>query len=310
MVAGGCVAARLIDRRSSVRVRKDCWYAAQCSRSTARRSRSPSRARALPRRRRRLPRSRPRGGGCLGEEDRQARRHDQMVESTPGMLGDPLPFLLVDHVPSPLDRHTGRARIDHQRDGSVRSRGSRPTWLAADSRSHCRASVRKRGPPSSSSLQVVQERLLRQLGWRQVSEVLVQPVRHEGSRDPLVPPRQPAHLLDPGVGDVPVVVDVVIVEDHGARHRRQQPADIGVRPRIAIEAGVLLEVRDLFARSLAYVASRTDELCSVRRNEVRVHLVAEQQERVGPWNLSLLELFRIRPESVDLESLLVFGPRQ
>ena len=71
-----------------------------------------------------------------------------------------------------------------------------------------------------------------------------------------------------------------------------------------------LEVRDLLAGSLAYVAARTDELCSGRRNEVRVHLVAEQQERIGPRGLTVLEPFRIRPECVDLESLLVFGPRQ
>ena len=69
-----------------------------------------------------------------------------------------------------------------------------------------------------------------------------------------------AHLLDPAPGDVPVVVDVVVVEDHRARDRREQPADVGVRPRLAVEAGVLLEVGDLLAGRLARVPRALDEL--------------------------------------------------
>ena len=45
------------------------------------------------------------------QEDRQRRRQYQVVESTAGVLGDPLPFLLVDHVSSPLDGDARRARV-------------------------------------------------------------------------------------------------------------------------------------------------------------------------------------------------------
>ena len=163
------------------------------------------------------------------KEDRQARRQYQVVESTVGMVGDPVPLFLVDHVSSPLDGDARRARVDHQEPGPSEVAVVRPPGRGrlAIPLPGQRAQARS---PVLVIAQVVQERLLRELGGRQVSDVLVEPVRHEGSRDSILPPRQPAHLFDPGVGDVPVVVDVVIVEDHGARHRRQQPADIGVRP--------------------------------------------------------------------------------
>jgi hypothetical protein len=74
-----------------------------------------------------------------------------------------------------------------------------------------------------------------------------------------VPPRLRSHLADPGVGDVPVVVDVVVVQDHRARHGGEQPADVLVVPRLAVEAGVLLEVENLLARRLRRVAPGADE---------------------------------------------------
>ena len=117
--------------------------------------------------------------------------------------------------------------------------------------------------------------------------------------DPRLPPGLRAHLLHPAPGDVPVVVDVVVVEDHRRRHGREQPADVGLRPRLAVEAGVLLEVGDLLARRLARVAAATDELERRRRDLVGVHLVAEQQEPVGPFGLAALEELRVRPERVD-----------
>ncbi len=95
---------------------------------------------------------------------------------------------------------------------------------------------------------------------------------------------------------------VVIVEDHGRRHRRQQPADVRVRPRLAIEPRVLLEVGDLLAGRFAHVAPRADECCRLRRNAVCVHLVAEEQEPVWPlrprprWSCREYD-----PERVDAE---------
>ena len=89
--------------------------------------------------------------------------------------------------------------------------------------------------------------------------MLVEPVGHERADDPLLPPGRRPHLAHPGRGDVPVVVDVVVVEDHRARHGREQPADVGIAPRLAVEPRVLLEVGDLLARRAARVAARADE---------------------------------------------------
>ena len=91
-----------------------------------------------------------------------------------------------------------------------------------------------------------------------------------------------AHVLDPRLRRVPVVVDVVVVEDHRRRHRREQPADVRLRPRLAVQPRVLLEVGDGLARRHLGVAARADVLAHARRDLVGVDLVAEQHERVRP----------------------------
>ena len=73
----------------------------------------------------------------------------------------------------------------------------------------------------------------------------------------------------------------------------------GSRPRFAVEAGVLLEVGDLLAGRLLGVAPAPDEVERRRRDLVRVDLVAEEQDRIGPLDLAALELLRVRPERVD-----------
>ena len=118
----------------------------------------------------------------------------------------------------------------------------------------------------------------------------------------------PSHLLDPEPRDVPVVVHVVVVEDHRRRHGREQPADVRVRPRLAVEPRVLLEVGDLLAGLDVGAAPAPDELERLRRHLVRVHLVAEEQDRVGPLDLAALELLRVRPERIDPERLQLVGP--
>jgi hypothetical protein len=125
--------------------------------------------------------------------------------------------------------------------------------------------------------------------------VLIEPVGHERAGDPFVPPRQGAHLLDPRLRDVPVVVDVVVVEDHRRRHSREKPADVGIRPGFAIQLGVLLEVGDLFPRWLADVPARADEGGHFRRDFVHVDLVAQEQQAVGPLRRAFLELAGVRP---------------
>ena len=60
-------------------------------------------------------------------------------------------------------------------------------------------------------------------------------------------------------GDVPVVVDVVVVEDHHRRDGGEQPADRGLAPALEVELRVVLEVEHALAGRLGRVAPRLDE---------------------------------------------------
>jgi hypothetical protein len=124
-------------------------------------------------------------------------------------------------------------------------------------------------------LHAVEERVIPVRVGREVPEVLVDPVRRQRALDVLVPPVVRAHLLEPRLGDVPVVVDVVVVEDHRCRHRRHQPADGGLAPALQVEPRVVLEVEDALARALVRVPFRLDEGQRGRGDLIRVDLVAE-----------------------------------
>ena len=104
-------------------------------------------------------------------------------------------------------------------------------------------------------------------------------------------------------------MDVVIVEDHHGRHRGEQPADVRLGPRLAVQPCVLLEVRDLLDRFRVLPAPRLDELPCFRRDLVGVDLVAEQEDGVGPLHLASLQLLCVRPQCVDPECLHILGPR-
>ncbi len=82
-----------------------------------------------------------------------------------------------------------------------------------------------------------------------------------------------AHLGDPLDRRVPVVVDVVVVEDHRGGHGREQPADHRLAPRSDVELHVVVVADDLLALDLP-LDGRVDL--------VGVDLVAEQQQRVRP----------------------------
>ena len=112
--------------------------------------------------------------------------------------------------------------------------------------------------------------------------MLVDPVRHQRGRHVVVPPVGGARLLHPGGRRVPVVVHVVVIEDHRGGDRGQEPADGGLGPRLAVEARVLLEALDDRPGLLARVAAGAHEPLRLRRDLVRVDLVAQQQEQVGP----------------------------
>ncbi len=112
--------------------------------------------------------------------------------------------------------------------------------------------------------------------------MLVDPVRRQPGHDPAVPPGGRLHLLAPGHRRVPVVADVVVVEDHRARQRREQPPVGGVAPRQRVQVGVLLVVLELLAGGLADVAPRRDEVAHLLAGLVGVDLVAQEHDQVRP----------------------------
>ena len=225
-------------------------------------------------------------------------------------LDDPLPFLPVHHVAVVVVEHAGGPGVDddHPRSPEVPAarppRGRRLAIRMLGERLQLRADVAVGGDRRSV------HRLLLQLGRRQVSEVLIEPVGHERAGDPRVPPRLGAGVLEPPPRDVPVVDDVVVVEDHEAGDGREQPADVGICPRLAIETGVLLEVRNLLAWRLRRVTPAADERGRLGRHLVGVDLVATQEERVGPGLDAGLEPARVRPQGIDPEAVLVVVWRQ
>ena len=136
--------------------------------------------------------------------------------------------------------------------------------------------------------------------------MLVHPVRHHRRDQVLLPPVRGAHLLDPGGGDVPVVVHVVVVEDHGRGDRREQPADHRLPPALAVEARVLLVVEDAVAGRLLGVAARLGEGGGAGRDLVGVDLVAEQEQQVRPLPPGqVAHPQREQAQRVDLASAVV-----
>ena len=218
---------------------------------------------------------------AVRQEHGQGADDDEMVEGAAGVLADPVPLPRVDHVAPPVGQHARRPRVDDEQPGSAEvavvrpaARRGLPVPLAG--------SLGQRGSGIARAEQPAGIALLGQLGRREVPPVLVDPVGGEGRRDPPVPPRPGADLLDPRLRDVPVVLDLVVVEDHRRRHGGEQPADLRVGPRLLVEPGVLLEVGDLVPRRLVDVAPRADELQRLRRDLVDVDLVAQQHEPVRP----------------------------
>jgi len=129
--------------------------------------------------------------------------------------------------------------------------------------------------------------------------VLVDPVRRQPAHESLVPPRGPVDLLVPRPRGVPVVADVVVVEDHAARHRGQQPPVRLVAPGEPVEVGVLLVVLDLLPGWRLDVAPARDELSHRVRCLVGIDLVAEEGDEVGPLLLATGQGEREGAQRVD-----------
>ena len=231
-------------RKSSASRANDSWKAAQCSRSTARRSRSPSGAQ------RRAPgAARDRLAPRLGvvqpgrQQPRQRGGDQQVVEVAGEVLLDPLPLVVVEHRAPALLEHASRARVDHDQPGAAEVAAVAPA--SARGRSvGARARTRSRSRPA-----VVGVLAPRSAGRRRRGSS-ARGCRCAGRSSRTRAPATMrsahqsvgAHLLDPALRDVPVVVDVVVVEDHRRRDRGQQPADGRVAPGLPVEPRVLLEV--------------------------------------------------------------------
>ena len=125
--------------------------------------------------------------------------------------------------------------------------------------------------------------VLCELARREVADVLVDPVRRQTGDDPLLPPARRPHLLAPGPRGVPVVANVVVVEDHRRGHRGQHPADELVAPGDPVELAVLHEVLDLGAGRLGQVPPPGHERIQLGMwRGVGVDLVTQVQQQIWP----------------------------
>ncbi len=119
-----------------------------------------------------------------------------------------------------------------------------------------------------------------------------------------MPPGGGAHVADPGLRRVPVVVDVVIVEHHRRTDRRHQPADRRIAPGLLVEHRVLVDVEHLLAGGATRVTPRANFRHGLRRDLVGVDLVAEQQQQPRPLRLGLVaHPQRQRVQRVDADAL-------
>ena len=128
----------------------------------------------------------------------------------------------------------------------------------------------------------IEQRLLGQFRRRQVAQMLVDPVRHERGRDPLVPPGQQHASPPPRLARCSSRRSPRDRRRSSSRAHGEQPANVRIGPRLAKQPGVLLEVSHLLARGLTDVPTFTNEGSRFRRNLVDVDLVTEKQETIGP----------------------------
>ena len=185
--------------------------------------RSPA---ARPTRRRRPPRSRPRRGAaparagtaaCRRTGSGRSRRRACSVIHSHSLSS----MILRGRSPSVRpSRESNMHRRTRPRSRQKLQRLPSLPWSAALAKSRSSApGVLGLAAPAAAA------RLCSSACRREVPEVLVDPVRRQRALDALVPPRLGAHLLEPLDRRVPVVVHVVVVEDHRDADRREQPPD-------------------------------------------------------------------------------------
>ncbi len=74
----------------------------------------------------------------------------------------------------------------------------------------------------------------------------------------------------------------MVIDDHRAGHRGEQPANRRVTPRFTVEPRVLLEVGDLLAGLGAGGAPSTNEGAGLRRGVIGVDLIADHEQQRRP----------------------------
>ena len=244
---------------------------------------------------------------AAGQEERQRARDQEVVEVALQLLDEPVPLLVVQHLP----RHPGRAR--GPRASRARSAGRRRCRGSSSSASPRSGGRRRSANSCSSGAGVVGlaharvDLVLLLVLRREVPEVLVDPVAHRRRRRSARPTR--------AAGGTPRATTCEMFQSSwtswssqiiGVRTFEKQPPDPRVAPRLPVQARVLLEVLHLLAGRLGGVAARADELERLRRHLVGVDLVAQQDEHVRP----LVRLLRDHParervEGVHLAAALV-----
>ena len=290
----------------SATARKPSWNAAQCSRSTFCRTFSPEHRPALaPRagRDRFVPRLEQVQAGR--QQERQRRPDQHVVEAALQLAVEPGHLLVVEDRPLLRLQHPCGPRVHHDEAGRADVAGVAPPVglgilvgpLGQRVEEVTDVGLVAPGVPGRHDL--LPDLVLGALVRREIAQVLVDPVRRQTADDPVVPPAGRLHLLAPRGGRVPVVADVVVVEDHRAGKGREQPAVGGVGPRQLVEVRVLREVLELLAGRFVDVTPRRDELPHLVRGLVGVHLVAEEQHHVRPPALVLRHLEGVRAHRVD-----------
>ena len=246
---------------------------------------------------------------------RQQERHragEQKVTSRlAGLLADPVPFLVLDEL-APARRHPAPcARVDHHQSRVAELAREAPAAVADLPALGVHPRREQLGGVDGGAYRVVQTALGEVTG-RQVAEVLEHPVGHQAGADVIVEPRLGVHLVEPALRDTPLGVDLVVIEDHRHRHRREQPADRRLRPRLGVGQRVFAEVAQLVVWDVGRALSRREDLLQRRRGLIGIDLVAEHQQhvRAGAAAAGARDTQRVRAQRVDALARVVLACAQ
>lgn len=224
------------------------------------------------------------------QEEGQRGPDEEVVEVAGHLLVEPGELVVVEHrAPLRLEHPRGPG-VEHDQPRPAEGPGVAPAVTLGLTVHPLREGTKGAGQVDLARPGAVEpgpDLIAGELLGREVADVLVHPVARQPRDQPLVPPRGAVDLLVPRPRGVPVVADVVVVEDHRARHDREHPPDGRVAPRELVEVRVLRVVLDLLARRLVEAAPRGDEVTHLRARLVGVDLVTEEGEDVGSWGLPL-----------------------